>query len=67
VRRIGHPNLDDLGRHANDRMVSFYCVSPSGPNVEYGWDGRRIDDRVHTISYYEEGNVWGHRRKPAGE
>ena len=48
-------------------MVSFYCVSPSGPNVEYGWDGRRIDDRVHTISYYEEGNVWGHRRKPAGE
>jgi len=52
-----------LGRHTNDRMVSFYCVSPSGPSVEFGWDGRRVDDRTHVTGFYDEGSVWGHKQR----
>ncbi len=28
-----------LGRHANDRMVSFYVQTPGGFDIEYGTDG----------------------------
>ncbi len=52
-----------LGRHANDRMVSFYVKTPSGFLLEYGWGGRLVDD-----STWQAGEVvgprslWGHRR-----
>jgi 2,3-dihydroxybiphenyl 1,2-dioxygenase len=38
------PIQSRLGRHTNDHMVSFYMVSPSAFGVEYGWNGRLIDD-----------------------
>ncbi|RZI53826.1 MAG: glyoxalase [Pseudonocardia sp.] len=53
-----------LGRHGNDRMVSFYCNSPSGLEVELGWAGRLIDDKTWSVaSYAEDESLWGH--KPA--
>jgi 3,4-dihydroxy-9,10-secoandrosta-1,3,5(10)-triene-9,17-dione 4,5-dioxygenase len=33
-----------LGRHVNDRMVSFYMRGPSGFDVEVGYDGVLVDD-----------------------
>ncbi len=33
-----------LGRHMNDRMVSFYMRSPAGFEVEVGFDGLLVDD-----------------------
>jgi 3,4-dihydroxy-9,10-secoandrosta-1,3,5(10)-triene-9,17-dione 4,5-dioxygenase len=50
-----------LGRHANDHMVSFYMQSPAGFDIEYGAEGRTVDD----WSRYEvfESTVpsfWGH-------
>lgn len=33
-----------LGRHVNDRMVSFYMRGPSGFDVEVGFDGVLVDD-----------------------
>jgi 3,4-dihydroxy-9,10-secoandrosta-1,3,5(10)-triene-9,17-dione 4,5-dioxygenase len=50
-----------LGKHVNDHMVSFYCLSPSGPTIEYGWGGREIDDSTHQIGHYEAAHYWGHR------
>ena len=50
-----------LGRHTNDLMVSFYVVSPSGFNVEYGWGGRTIDDESKwTVENYRATSIWGH-------
>lgn len=50
-----------LGRHTNDLMVSFYVVSPSGFNVEYGWGGRTIDDESKwTVENYRATSKWGH-------
>lgn len=50
-----------LGKHVNDHVVSFYCMSPSGLIVEYGWGGRVIDDSTHTVGRYDAAHFWGHR------
>ena len=51
------PIAVDLGRHANDRMFSFYCVSPSGFQIEIGWGGRPA---THQSEYYTR-DTYGHR------
>lgn len=49
-----------LGRHANDRMLSFYMASPFGFEVEVGCDGLRVDEHW-TPGEFVEGDIWGHR------
>ncbi|WP_290051925.1 VOC family protein [Amycolatopsis solani] len=51
-----------LGRHTNDGMLSFYMKSPSGIGVEYGTDGKLIDDDVWTITNWDAAQFWGHDR-----
>lgn len=50
-----------LGRHVNDRMVSFYVRTPSGFDLEYGWGGATVDDETWTVAQYEAPSVWGHQ------
>lgn len=50
-----------LGRHTNDQMVSFYVVTPSGFEVEYGWGARLIDDSVWQVQRHDRGALWGHK------
>lgn len=50
-----------IGKHTNDHMISFYCVSPSGLTVEYGFGGRVIDDATHQVGRYDAPHYWGHR------
>jgi extradiol dioxygenase len=57
------PIATTLGRHTNDQMVSFYMLCPSGYRVEYGCEGRLIDDATWAIQHYTTGSIWGH--KPA--
>jgi 3,4-dihydroxy-9,10-secoandrosta-1,3,5(10)-triene-9,17-dione 4,5-dioxygenase len=50
-----------LGRHANDHMVSFYMQTPSGFMLEYGADGRTIDDWDNFSAFQSTVNsFWGH-------
>ena len=35
----GVPVIMGLGRHTNDNMISFYCETPDGFLVEFGWGG----------------------------
>jgi 3,4-dihydroxy-9,10-secoandrosta-1,3,5(10)-triene-9,17-dione 4,5-dioxygenase len=60
VERLEIPVMQTLGRHTNDRMVSFYVISPGGFAVEIGFDGLRIDEEV---PMYEitSGEFWGHK------
>ena len=58
------PIATTLGRHTNDQMVSFYMLCPSGFRVEYGCEGRLVDDATWAIQHYTTGSIWGH--KPAG-
>ena len=50
------------GKHANDQMLSFYCISPSGFQLEIGWGARPA---THQSEYYT-GDTYGHEFTPAG-
>jgi biphenyl-2,3-diol 1,2-dioxygenase len=52
-----------LGRHTNDRMLSFYVESPSGFEVEYGCLGRLIDDQTWSVVVHDKTEIWGHKRE----
>ncbi|MDB5795466.1 MAG: Glyoxalase/Bleomycin resistance protein/Dioxygenase superfamily [Noviherbaspirillum sp.] len=50
-----------LGKHSNDLMYSFYIQSPSGFEVEYGWNGRLVDESSWTVGAIDRPSVWGHQ------
>jgi 3,4-dihydroxy-9,10-secoandrosta-1,3,5(10)-triene-9,17-dione 4,5-dioxygenase len=60
VHDAGVPLGMTLGRHTNDHMVSFYCVSPDGPMVEYGWGGVQVPEPETTYEITKV-SFWGHR------
>lgn len=51
-----------LGRHTNDRMLSFYVETPSGFELEFGCDGQSIDPENWSPSRYGSTSTWGHER-----
>lgn len=52
----------EIGRHPNDRMLSFYAMTPSGTNVEFGTDGLEIhDDSQWQVKTYDSISAWGHK------
>ena len=58
--RGGHAITASLGRHRNDRMLSFYMRSPAGFEVEIGCDARLIDERTWVVNQFAGGDEWGH-------
>jgi 2,3-dihydroxybiphenyl 1,2-dioxygenase len=50
-----------LGRHSNDAMLSFYPLSPSGFDIEYGWGGLSVDDETWHVQTHQTTSAWGHR------
>jgi extradiol dioxygenase len=54
-----------IGLHANDRMTSFYARSPSGFDVEYGWNGLVVDEATWTPTTIDRPTIWGHRQLDA--
>lgn len=59
VKAAGYKITASLGRHSNDRIVSFYVESPSGVEVEIGWGAVTVGPDW-TPSYRAPGDVWGH-------
>jgi 2,3-dihydroxybiphenyl 1,2-dioxygenase len=56
VQASKYPVMISLGKHANDRMFSFYVASPSGFLIEIGWGGRPA---THQSEYYTR-DTYGH-------
>jgi len=53
-----------LGKHTNDKMVSFYVETPSKTQIEYGTGGILIeDDEAWVPTYYSSAHYWGHERE----
>jgi 3,4-dihydroxy-9,10-secoandrosta-1,3,5(10)-triene-9,17-dione 4,5-dioxygenase len=50
-----------LGKHTNDHMMSFYVTTPSGCMIEYGCEGRLVDDATWTTASYDAPSYWGHK------
>jgi 2,3-dihydroxybiphenyl 1,2-dioxygenase len=57
--------MTTLGRHTNDRMLSFYVHAPDGTTVEYGWGGE-MAPLLDSIPKYDRSTEWGHRPVDAG-
>jgi 3,4-dihydroxy-9,10-secoandrosta-1,3,5(10)-triene-9,17-dione 4,5-dioxygenase len=55
-----------LGRHANDLMVSFYVATPGGFDIEYGTDGRLVDEATWVSRETTAVSLWGHQFAAAG-
>jgi hypothetical protein len=60
-QRAGVPIMMELGHHPNDKMFSFYMISPSGFAIEYGAGGIVVDDATWTVKHYTELSDWGHK------
>lgn len=52
-----------LGRHSNDRMLSFYVRTPSGFEVEYGCEGIAVRPATWSVADHASISVWGHKRE----
>ena len=61
VTDAGLPIMRSIGMHTNDHMVSFYVKSPSGIDVEFGCQGREIDEATWQVAHYDAISYWGHR------
>jgi 2,3-dihydroxybiphenyl 1,2-dioxygenase len=61
-RAIGHGVriAQMLGRHPNDKMISFYAFTPSGFQFEYGTGGRLVDDATWQPTTHDRVSEWGH-------
>ena len=57
----GVPITSSLGRHRNDKTVSFYMRGPIGFDVEIGWDGLLVGDDWVEHEFAGGGDDWGHQ------
>ena len=57
----GLPIANALGKHDNDKMFSFYVVTPAGFQLEFGYGARTIDDPWTENRRYDRISEWGHQ------
>lgn len=50
-----------LGRHTNDRTVSFYLGTPAGFDIEYGWGGIEVEPGENVATLMNAAAIWGHK------
>lgn len=60
VMRDGFSVSSTLGRHTNDKMVSFYVRAPGGWDIEFGTEGMRVDETCYTAEEIAADSYWGH-------
>jgi len=60
VNAAGFQLSSTLGRHTNDKMVSFYVRAPGGYDVEYGCEGELVDESFYTSEEITADSYWGH-------
>jgi 3,4-dihydroxy-9,10-secoandrosta-1,3,5(10)-triene-9,17-dione 4,5-dioxygenase len=60
ARRRKVPMSATLGRHVNDLMLSFYMKTPGGFDVEFGTEGRQVDDTSWIARESTAVSLWGH-------
>jgi len=64
VRRLGFRMAWSVGQHTNDRELSFYCVTPSGFELEVGWNPIVITPELETawqVATHQGISIWGHK------
>lgn len=66
VQEAGVPVVSTLGRHTNDRMLSFYMATPTGFAMEFGTGGLKMDWSNYTPTVSSLPSLWGHKFQQPG-
>jgi 3,4-dihydroxy-9,10-secoandrosta-1,3,5(10)-triene-9,17-dione 4,5-dioxygenase len=61
VNAEGFQLSSTMGRHTNDKMVSFYVRAPGDWDIEFGTDGMRVDETYYTAEEITADSYWGHQ------
>lgn len=62
-RAMGYPIANGIGQHPNDRELSFYVETPSGFEMELGWNPIVVTEeaeRKWQRASYRGISLWGH-------
>jgi 3,4-dihydroxy-9,10-secoandrosta-1,3,5(10)-triene-9,17-dione 4,5-dioxygenase len=57
----GYHLSSTLGRHTNDKMISFYVRTPGGWDLEVGCEGLLVDEASYTAEEITADSYWGHK------
>ncbi len=60
------PITSTLGRHTNDRMLSFYMQTPGNFPLEFGCEGLQMDWTDYTPTKSALPSIWGHKFQQPG-
>ncbi|WP_433527595.1 VOC family protein [Nocardia pseudovaccinii] len=63
VTDLGFRMQWSVGQHTNDRELSFYCATPSGFELEVGWNPVVIGPELESTwepTTYQGISIWGH-------
>lgn len=63
LRKMGFAMANGIGQHPNDRELSFYVTTPSGFEIEFGWDPIVVTERDEAgwqTPTYQGISLWGH-------
>ncbi|MCV7055099.1 biphenyl-2,3-diol 1,2-dioxygenase [Mycolicibacterium gilvum] len=60
VHKDGFQLSSTLGRHTNDKMVSFYVRAPGDWDIELGTEGMLVDESSYTAEEITADSYWGH-------
>jgi 2,3-dihydroxybiphenyl 1,2-dioxygenase len=61
VTKAGYHLSSTLGRHTNDKMISFYVRTPGGWDLEVGCEGLLVDEETYSAEEITADSYWGHR------
>ena len=65
-RGMGYRIANTIGQHPNDRELSFYVETPSGWEIELGWNPIVVDEHTWRTATYQGISLWGHRPQNLG-
>jgi biphenyl-2,3-diol 1,2-dioxygenase len=57
----GHEIPNGLGKHDNDKMFSFYTMTPAGFQIEVGYGAREVGPDWNENRAYDSISQWGHQ------
>jgi len=66
AKQHGAHILIDLGQHTNDKVFSFYVMTPSGWSIEIGWGALQVDEGSWHVAHHPRPSSWGHVFRPPG-
>jgi 3,4-dihydroxy-9,10-secoandrosta-1,3,5(10)-triene-9,17-dione 4,5-dioxygenase len=60
MRAHGVKEMATMGEHENDRMTSFYMMTPGGFAIEYGYGGLILEPASWQTTHTQQVSIWGH-------